>query len=156
MDIKIFSLANEDVLEHDTCLAALRDAQDRMSEVHAAFIARAAAQQRFAEDRKNTLRAIINDSSRTETARTMAQKELAAIDATTCNPTQSELDEYAAAKEAAYQALADLREVRKNLQISLNGLSNEIEKAKVATLNSPNIDMNWMQRQLDEDKGLTA
>lgn len=154
MNLHIFELCNEDCAEFDACLAVFRESQRRMQEIKQAFAARVAAQRRYAEDRTKTLEAILRDSSRTETARKMAQKELDSLKDCTYSPTDAEKEEYAEEKETARAAISDLRKASDALRISIAGAESEIAKAKSATLNNQTFDLVWMQKQLDNDSGL--
>lgn len=154
MNLHIFELLNEDCAEFEACLVVYRESQRRMQEIKQAFAARVAAQRRYAEDRTKTLEAILRDSSRTETARKMAKKELDSLEDCTYSPTAAEIDEYAEAKETAHAAIADLKKASDDVRVSLAGAESEIAKAKSATLNNQTFDLVWMQKQLDNDSGL--
>lgn len=134
---------------------AYRKSTADMESVRDSYRSRTAAQKHFSEDRQKTLVEIINDSAKTATVRRMAEEELASLKNCKYPPSESEQKMYSDALAAAWEAIAEIRKTKEDARIALNAVKKELEKDE-KNIFSENANVQWLERMLQDDKGLTA
>lgn len=107
------------------------------------------SERRRAADRAAELRAIIADQRRSETVRSLAQKELVELEAAAFVPTAAEREAFEATSAAAKQALADLRRTYATLREALTEARAELETIRKDTLGSTDVELmaQWIESE---------
>lgn len=114
-----------------------------------AIQARIESERRRAADRAAELRAIIADQRRSETVRSLAQKELAELESAKYGPTEAEREAFAATTAAAKQALADLHRSYAALREALTAARAELETIRKDSLGSTDLELmaRWIESE---------
>lgn len=120
---------------------AVNDAHREQGAVLSAVRERIAAEKRRAEERRAELQATVADSSRSATVRSLAQRELDALDAASYGPTLEERAAFDATTQAGVQAVADLRRTREALRAAFADARAELERIRGETTGKTDIDL---------------
>lgn len=107
------------------------------------------SERRRAADRAEELRAIIVDQRRSETVRSLAQKELTALESAAFVPTAAEREAFEATSAAAKQALADLHKTYATLREALTEARAELETIRKNSIGT--VDLELMQRRIESE-----
>lgn len=133
---------------------AVNDAHSEQSAVLSAVRERIAAERRRAEERRAELQGTVADGSRSATVRSLAQRELDALDAASYayGPTIEERAAFDAATRAGAQAVADLRTAQTALRDALAAARAELEHIRGETIGKVEIDImeRWIVSKQDE------
>lgn len=155
MKIDYVNYLNESMETLSLAIRAYQKAIADKGAIKQAYEARTAAQRHFAEDRKKTLVEITNDMTKTATVRAMAQAEIDDMENSAFPPTPSEEKAYQAAHTAINEAIEEIQKSKEEAKLALKAVEKEIERDK-ATIFSENSNVQWLERMLQNDKGLIA
>lgn len=155
MKIDYVNYLNESVETLNLSVNAYKKAVSDSEAVRAAYQNRVAAQRHFAEDRAKTLGEIVNDTSKAAAVRQMAAAELDDMKNSTYPPTASEEEAYQDAHIAAQEAISEIRKSKEECKIALAAVKKALEKDE-KNIFSENANVQWLERMLQDDKGLTA
>lgn len=120
---------------------AVNDAHAEQRAIMQAVKERIAADKRRAEERRAELQATVADASRSATVRSLAQRELDALDAASYGPAIEERAAFDAVTQAGVQAVADLRRTREELRAAFADARAELERIRGETTGKTDIDL---------------
>ena len=155
MNISYVNYLNESVETLNLSVNAYKKAVSDSEAVRASYENRVAAQRHYAADREKTLGEIVKDTAKTATVRQMAAAELDDMKSSTYPPTASEEKAYHDAHIAAQEAISEIRKSKEECKIALAAVKKELEKDE-KNIFSENANVQWLERMLQDDKGLTA
>lgn len=150
--METFEQLTQTVADHETCLAAFKDAEKSARDISAAVAARIKADRAMHDERVATMTAQSMDPNRPAVVRKLAVQELDRLQNHTFGPTADEIAAFDTAMKDAQDALRDAVAVRVKLRDLFTTAAQELAALRSNTLGSGGLDTDLAQRHLDGEQ----